>query len=105
MTRLATAYVMMYHERVRKLFHLQEQPPKTETPKPAPTEPPATETSQPDPPKPTEPAKPVYTQADYDRIIREATEYAESYQAKGFTFEWKESMQFGWEVGYMGRCV
>lgn len=78
------------------------QPPKTETPKPAPTEPPATETSQPDPPKPTEPAKPVYTQADYDRIIREATEYAESYQAKGFTFEWKESMQFGWEVGYMG---
>ncbi len=31
MTRLATAYVMMYHERVRKLFHLPEQPPKTKT--------------------------------------------------------------------------
>ena len=81
------------------------QPPKTGNPKPTepekpsqpiPTEPPATET-----PKPTEP-KPEYTQADYDRIIRETTAYAESYAKKGFTFEWKDSMEFGWDVGYMG---
>lgn len=49
-----------------------------------------------------EPQTPSYTQADYDRIIRETITYAESYKAKGFTFEWKESMQFGWDVGYMG---
>ena len=67
-------------------------PPQTEESKPAkPTEPPV-----------TEPADPVYTQADYDRIIREATAYAESYAEKGFTFEWKDSMEFGWDVGYMG---
>lgn len=73
------------------------QPPKTEAPKPAPTEPPATNK-----PKLTEPQKPVYTQADYDRIIRETKAYAESYRSKGFTFEWKDSMEFGWDVGYMG---
>ena len=67
-------------------------PPRTEESKPAkPTEPPV-----------TEPADPVYTQADYDRIIWEATAYAESYAEKGFTFEWKDSMEFGWDVGYMG---
>ncbi len=67
-------------------------PPQTEESKPTkPTEPPV-----------TEPADPVYTQADYDRIIREATAYAESYAEKGFTFEWKDSMEFGWDVGYMG---
>ena len=67
-------------------------PPQTEESKPTkPTEPPV-----------TEPADPVYTQADYDRIIREATAYAESYAEKGFTCEWKDSMEFGWDVGYMG---
>ena len=67
-------------------------PPQTEESKPTkPTEPPV-----------TEPADPVYTQADYDHIIREATAYAESYAEKGFTFEWKDSMEFGWDVGYMG---
>lgn len=60
------------------------------------------------PPKEPEPEEsqelqtPSYTQADYDRIISETITYAESYKAKGFTFEWKESMQFGWDVGYMG---
>ena len=42
------------------------------------------------------------TQEDCDRIVRETIAYAESYREKGFTFEWKESMEFGWEVGYMG---
>ena len=62
-----------------------------------PTAPPQTEES-----RPTKPTDPVYTQADYDHIIREATAYAESYAEKGFTFEWKDSMEFGWDVGYMG---
>ena len=67
-------------------------PPQAEGSNPTkPTEPPV-----------TEPTDPVYTQADYDRIIREATAYAESYAKKGFTFEWKDSMEFGWDVGYMG---
>ena len=47
-----------------------------------PTVPPQTEESKPTKPTEpsvTEPADPVYTQADYDRIIREATAYAESY--------------------------
>ena len=76
------------------------QPPQTEQPKP--TESPVTETPKPTEPKPTEPIKPEYTQADYDRIIREAKKYAESYAKKGFAFEWKDSMEFGWDVGYMG---
>ena len=36
------------------------------------------------------------------RIIREVRAYAKSYAAKGFTFEWKESMQFSCEVGWYG---
>ena len=86
------------------------QPPKPEKPKPTepakpsqpvPTEPPVTEAPKPDQSKPLEP-QPIYTQADYDYIIQAATTYAEGYRSKGFTFEWKESMEFGWEVGYMG---
>lgn len=57
---------------------------------------------EPEPEESQEPQTPSYTQADYDRIISETITYAESYKAKGFTFEWKESMQFGWDVGYMG---
>lgn len=57
---------------------------------------------EPEPEESQEPQTPSYTQADYDRIIKETITYAESYKAKGFTFEWKESMQFGWDVGYMG---
>ena len=76
-------------------------PPETETPKPtahpAPTEP----SKEPELPAVSEPAK-GFTQADHERIVAEVTAYAESYRAKGFTFEWKESMEFGWDVGYMG---
>ena len=36
------------------------------------------------------------------RIIREVRTYAESYASRGFTFEWKESMKFSWEVGWYG---
>lgn len=42
------------------------------------------------------------TQAEHERIISEVCAYADSYESKGFTFEWKESMEFGWESGYMG---
>ena len=63
---------------------------------PAPTEPAPTE------PTPTEPEPDTFTEADHKRIIAEVTAYAESYTAKGFTFQWKESMTFGWDVGYMG---
>ena len=63
---------------------------------PAPTEPAPTE------PAPTEPEPDTFTEADHRRIIAEVTAYAESYSAKGFTFQWKESMTFGWDVGYMG---
>ena len=79
------------------------RPTEPETDEPA--VPPQTEGSKPTKPTQspaTEPADPVYTQADYDRIIREATAYAEGYAEKGFTFEWKDSMEFGWDVGYMG---
>lgn len=82
-----------------------EKPKPTEPAKPSqlvPTEPPVTEAPKPDQSKPLEPQKPIYTQADYDYIIQAATTYAEGYRSKGFTFEWKESMEFGWEVGYMG---
>lgn len=90
---------------------VQTQPPVSPEPEPAPagsskpTEP--TVTDQPkepedtSPPTITEPPK-TFTQADHERIIKEVTAYAASYKAKGFTFEWKESMEFGWDVGYFG---
>ena len=68
---------------------------------PAPTEPEPTE-PKPTEPTPTEPEPDTFTEADHKRIIAEVTAYAESYSAKGFTFQWKESMTFGWDVGYMG---
>ena len=79
-------------------------PPKTEEPPepvnpPKPTEPPVTE----EPPAPEEPEPPKEpTQADFDRIIAEVRAYAESYRDKGFTFEWDDAMEFGWEVGWFG---
>lgn len=75
-----------------------KSPVQTEPQKPVePTEP-----QQPqEPPAVTEHPK-TFTQADHERIISEVTAYAESYKAKGFTFEWKESMEFGWDVGYFG---
>ena len=57
--------------------------------------------------KPSEPptestTPPMDMEKEYARIIREATQYAESYAAKGFTFVWDDSLEFGWETGYMG---
>ena len=72
-------------------------PPQTEHPKP--TEPPVTE----EPPAPEEPEPPKEpTQADFDRIIAEVRAYAESYRDKGFTFEWDDTMEFSWDVGWFG---
>ena len=54
------------------------------------------------PPEVSEPEPDNFTEADHNRIVSEVKAYAESYAAKGFTFQWKESMTFGWDVGYMG---
>lgn len=67
------------------------EPPKvTEPPETKPTEPPATEQPK------------GFTEADHTRIVSEVKAYAESYTAKGFTFEWAEELAFGWDVGWMG---
>ena len=93
----------------------QTEPPKvTETPKqtesPKVTEPPETKPTEP-PTKPTEPqpTEPPateqpkgFTEADHTRIVSEVKAYAESYNSKGFTFEWAEELAFGWDVGWMG---
>lgn len=73
----------------------QTEPPKvteppTKTTEPQPTEPPATEQPK------------GFTEADHTRIVSEVKAYAESYTAKGFTFEWAEELEFGWDVGWMG---
>lgn len=86
-----------------------ETPKVTETPKqtepPKVTEPPETKPTEP-PTKPTEPpaTQPPkgFTEADHTRIVSEVKTYAESYTAKGFTFEWAEELAFGWDVGWMG---
>ena len=89
----------------------ETKPTEPEPTQPAPTEPKPTEpmpiepeSTEPKPtePAPTEPEPDTFTEADHRRIIAEVTAYAESYSAKGFTFQWKESMTFGWDVGYMG---
>lgn len=79
----------------------EELPKETE---PEVTEPPkVTEpTAEIQQPEVTEPEKESFTEADHKRIVDVVTAYAESYAGKGFTFEWKESMTFGWDVGYMG---
>lgn len=88
----------------------QTEPPKvTETPKqtepPKVTEPPETKPTEP-PTKPTEPPATEqpkgFTEADHTRIVSEVKAYAESYNSKGFTFEWAEELAFGWDVGWMG---
>ena len=81
----------------------------TETPKqaepPKVTEPPETKPTEPST-KPTEPPATEqpkgFTEADHTRIVSEVKVYAESYTAKGFTFEWAEELAFGWDVGWMG---
>lgn len=84
----------------------ETKPTEPEPTQPAPTEPmpiePESTEPKPTEPAPTEPEPDTFTEADHRRIIAEVTAYAESYTAKGFTFQWKESMTFGWDVGYMG---
>lgn len=76
----------------------QTEPPKvTEPPETKPTEPP----TKPTEPPATEPPK-GFTEADHTRIVSEVKAYAESYKAKGFTFVWSDSLEFGWDVGWMG---
>lgn len=81
----------------------QTEPPKvTEPPETKPTEPPTKPTEpQPTEPPATEPPK-GFSEADHTRIVSEVKTYAESYTAKGFTFEWAEELAFGWDVGWMG---
>ncbi len=98
---------------------------KPETAKPADTESPTAPPKQTESPKVTEPPKQTespkvtepptkttetpateqpkgFTEADHTRIVSEVKTYAESYTAKGFTFEWAEELEFGWDVGWMG---
>lgn len=79
------------------------EPPKvTEPPETKPTEPPTKPTEpQPTEPPATQPPK-GFTEADHTRIVSEVKAYAESYKAKGFTFEWSDSLEFGWDAGWMG---
>lgn len=85
----------------------QSEPPKaTEPPKqtepPKVTEPP-TKTTEPQPTEPPATEQPKgFTEADHTRIVSDVKAYAESYTAKGFTFEWAEELEFGWDVGWMG---
>ena len=87
----------------------QTEPPKaTEPPESrpaestAPTAPPPTYT-YPEPESPAETQPPNgFTEADHNRIVSEVKAYAESYKAKGFTFVWSDSLEFGWDVGWMG---
>ncbi len=84
---------------------------KTDSPAPEPeseeTKPSVPETVPPEteiviPPEESTDPPPADTEAEYKRIIRGATTYAESYAAKGFTFHWDDSLDFNWETGYMG---
>ena len=81
----------------------QTEPPKvTEPPETKPTEPP-TKPTEPQPTEPPATEQPKgFTEADHTRIVSEVKAYAESYTSKGFTFEWAEELEFGWDVGWMG---
>ena len=91
-----------------------QAPKQTDAPKASETQPtapsesqtaettPSTPTAPPtEPPTETEPSK-GFTEADHDRIVSEVRSYAEGYKAKGFTFEWTDELEFGWDVGWMG---
>lgn len=67
----------------------------------APTAPPAETKPETEPPAETQPPK-GFTEADHNRIVSEVMAYAESYKAKGFTFVWSDSLEFGRDVGWMG---
>lgn len=89
------------------------EPPKATEPQPtappesrpaettAPTTPPTETKPETEPPAETQPPK-GFTEADHNRIVSEIKAYAESYKAKGFNFEWSDSLEFGWDVGWMG---
>lgn len=86
----------------------QSEPPEaTEPPesRPAettvPTTPPTETNPEPESPAETQPPN-GFTEADHNRIVSEVKAYAESYNSKGFTFEWAEELAFGWDVGWMG---
>lgn len=91
----------------------QSEPPEATEPQPtappesrpaettAPTTPPTETKPETEPPAETQPPK-GFTEADHNRIVSEVKAYAESYKAKGFTFEWSDSLEFGWDVGWMG---
>lgn len=79
-----------------------ESPKVTEPPEAKPTEPP-TKPTEPQPTEPPATEQPKgFTEADHTRIVSEVKAYAESYTSKGFTFEWAEELEFGWDVGWMG---
>ena len=87
----------------------QSEPPEATEPQPtAPPESRPAETTAPTtPPTETKPEPETqppkgFTEADHNRIVSEVRSYAESYKAKGFTFEWSDSLEFGWDVGWMG---
>lgn len=65
------------------------------------TTPPTETKPETEPPAETQPPN-GFTEADHNRIVSEVKVYAESYKAKGFTFEWSDSLEFGWDVGWMG---
>lgn len=67
----------------------------------APTTPPTETKPETEPPAETQPPK-GFTEADHNRIVSEVKAYAESYKAKGFNFVWSDSLEFGWDVGWMG---
>lgn len=89
------------------------EPPKATEPQPtappesrpaettAPTTPPTETKPETEPPAETQPPK-GFTETDHNRIVSEVKAYAESYKAKGFNFEWSDSLEFGWDVGWMG---
>lgn len=91
----------------------QSEPPEATEPQPtappesrpaettAPTTPPTETKPETEPPAEIQPPK-GFTEADHTRIVSEVKAYAESYKAKGFTFEWSDSLEFGWDVGWMG---
>lgn len=90
----------------------QTEPPKITEPQPteppesrpaestAPTTPPTETKPETEPPATEQPKG--FTEADHTRIVSEVKAYAESYTSKGFTFEWAEELEFGWDVGWMG---
>ena len=91
----------------------QSEPPEATEPQPtappesrpaettAPTTPPTETKPETEPPAETQPPK-GFTEADHNSIVSEVKAYAESYKAKGFTFVWSDSLEFGWDVGWMG---